>query len=133
MSAQKTAGKPVVAELGRPETAQETAARKAESSRNHRQRQTVNNLVYSLLACLAIVAVVVLMVPRNAPTIQKNVNYVEVAKQGQGTEPDALATPELPLRSAPAPSLRGRPRRRTARGGQDDAVADRMRRASGHR
>jgi hypothetical protein len=44
----------VVAELGRPETPAETAARKAESSRLHRQRQTVNNLVYSLIATLGI-------------------------------------------------------------------------------
>ena len=49
----------VVAELGRPETAEETAARKAENSRNHRSRQTVNNLVYSLLATLGIVVVIV--------------------------------------------------------------------------
>lgn len=87
---------PVVAELGRPETAKETAARKAQNSRNHRNRQTTNNLVYSLLATLALVAIIVLFVPRSAPTTQTNVDYTSIAAQGQGSEPDALAIPRLP-------------------------------------
>ena len=86
----------VVAELGRPETPEETAARKAESSRNHRTRQTVNNLVYSLLATLALVAIIVFAVPRPATTPPKNVDYAKIAAQGQGTEPDALVSPKLP-------------------------------------
>lgn len=87
----------VVAELGRPETPQETAARKAESSRLHRQRQTVNNLVYSLLATLGIVLVIVLMVPRNNPgTVGKPVDWKSVAAQGAGSEPDPLLSPDLP-------------------------------------
>jgi hypothetical protein len=87
---------PVVAELGRPETAAETAARKAENTRNHRARQTVNNLVYSLLATVALVVVIVLIVPRSAPVTQTNINYASVAAQGQGSEPDRLASPKLP-------------------------------------
>jgi hypothetical protein len=95
MSDQKPAGR-VVAELGRPETPAETAARKAESSRLHRQRQTVNNLVYSLLATLGIVLVIVLIVPRNNPgNVGKSVDWKSVAAQGAGTEPDALLSPEL--------------------------------------
>jgi hypothetical protein len=87
----------VVAELGRPETPEETAARKAESSRNHRTRQTVNNLVYSLLATLAVVAVIVLMVPRdNSPAERKNVDYAQLATEAAGSEPDPLVTPKLP-------------------------------------
>jgi hypothetical protein len=87
----------VVAELGRPETAAETAARKAESSRLHRQRQTVNNLVYSLIATLGIVVVIVLMVPRNNPgTVGKAVDWRSIAAQGTGTEPDPLLSPTLP-------------------------------------
>jgi len=86
----------IVAELGRPETPEETAARKAESSRNHRTRQTVNNLVYSLLATLALVAVIVFAVPRPASTPPKNVDYMKVAEQGQGSEPDPLVAPKLP-------------------------------------
>lgn len=87
---------PIVAELGRPETAQETAERKAEASRNHRSRQTINNLVYALIATLAIVAVIILIVPRATPNEQPNVDYAAVAAQGQGTEPDRLVTPKLP-------------------------------------
>ncbi|HEY5224688.1 MAG TPA: DUF4245 domain-containing protein [Microbacteriaceae bacterium] len=86
---------PVVAELGRPETPQETAARKAENSQNHRSRQTVNNLVYSLLATLAIVAVIILMVPRATTLTQTNVDFASIAATGQGSEPDPLAVPKL--------------------------------------
>lgn len=87
----------VVAELGRPETAEETAARKAENSANHRNRQTINNLVYSLLATLAIVAVIVLIVPRGNPTATKPaVDYASIAQQAQGSEPDRLLVPNLP-------------------------------------
>src|SRR4051794_11284907 len=87
----------VVAELGRPETPEETAARKAENSANHRNRQTVNNLVYSLIATVALVAVIVLVVPRGNPTSSAPaVDYTAVASQGQGSEPDRLLVPALP-------------------------------------
>ena len=87
----------VVAELGRPETPEETAARKAENSANHRNRQTVNNLVYSLLATLALVIVIVLIVPRGNPSATKPaVDYPAIAQQAQGSEPDALLVPKLP-------------------------------------
>jgi len=96
VSDSKSAGR-VVAELGRPETPQETAARKATSSRLHRERQTVNNLVLSLLATLGIVVVIVLMVPRNNPhTVGNPVNWKSVAAQGAGVEPDPLLSPDLP-------------------------------------
>jgi hypothetical protein len=87
---------PVVAELGRPETASETAARKAQASADHRRRQTVNNLIYSLLATVALVIVIVLMVPRAQPDVHSNVDYAKTAAQGAGVEPDPLLTPELP-------------------------------------
>ncbi len=87
----------VVAELGRPETPEETAARKAQNSANHRNRQTVNNLVYSLIATVALVAVIVLIVPRGNPTASAPpVDYAAVAQQAQGSEPDRLLVPELP-------------------------------------
>ena len=87
---------PIVAELGRPETPEETARRKAQTSADHRRRQTVNNLIYSLLATLALVVVIVLMVPRPTPDAVKSVDYVKIAQQGAGTEPDPLITPRLP-------------------------------------
>jgi hypothetical protein len=96
MSDSKPSGR-VVAELGRPETAAETAARKAQSSRLHRQRQTVNNLIYSLIATLGVVLVLVLLVPRNAPAdSQQSVDWQKIAAQGHGDEPDALLSPDLP-------------------------------------
>jgi hypothetical protein len=87
----------VVAELGRPETPEETAARKAQNSANHRNRQTVNNLVYSLLATLALVVVIVLAVPRGNPTADAPaVDYAKIAQEAQGSEPDPLLVPKLP-------------------------------------
>lgn len=87
----------VVAELGRPETPEETAARKAQNSANHRNRQTVNNLVYSLVATVALVAVIVLVVPRGNPTASAPpVDYARIAGEAQGVEPDALLVPDLP-------------------------------------
>ena len=93
----KTKPPAVVAELGRPETPEETAARKAQNSANHRNRQTVNNLVYSLIATVALVAVIVLIVPRGNPTSSTPpVDYAAVAQQAQGSEPDRLLVPTLP-------------------------------------
>ncbi|ODA90690.1 hypothetical protein ATY41_09160 [Leifsonia xyli subsp. xyli] len=87
----------VVAELGRPETPEETAARRAQNSANHRNRQTVNNLVYSLIATVTLVIVIVLAVPRGAPTASTHdVDFAAVAQQAQGSEPDPLLVPELP-------------------------------------
>ena len=54
----------VVAELGRPETPSETAARKAESSRVYRSSQTFRNLIAALLASVAVVLVIAFAVPR---------------------------------------------------------------------
>lgn len=86
----------VVAELGRPETRAETAARKAEASASHRKRQTLNNLLYSVLAALALVAVIVLAVPQPPAAPRRAVNWSQVAQQGAGTEPAPLVAPRLP-------------------------------------
>jgi hypothetical protein len=87
----------VVAELGRPETPQETASRKAQNSRDHRERQTVTNLIYALIATVGVVLIIVMLVPRATPTGQfKHVDYGAVAAQGAGTEPDPLVDPKLP-------------------------------------
>ena len=62
--ARKDDGPRVVAELGRPETPEETAARKAESSRKHRANQTLFNLLIATGTSLALVLVIVLVVVR---------------------------------------------------------------------
>ncbi|MCK8609025.1 DUF4245 family protein [Agromyces sp. C10] len=86
----------VVAELGRPETPEETAARKADDAVRRRQRQTVRNLVGSLLASLAVVAVIVLIVPRSDVPIERDIDVPAVAAQAQAGIDPQLAVPELP-------------------------------------
>ncbi|WP_353827191.1 DUF4245 domain-containing protein [Agromyces sp. SYSU T0242] len=86
----------VVAELGRPETPEETAARRAENSRKHRQRQTLRNLLGSLFACVAAVALIVLLVPRSDTPIERDIDVAEVAAQAQVGVDAELAVPELP-------------------------------------
>lgn len=86
----------IVAELGRPETPEETRSRLAENSRLYRSRKTVNNLVLSLIATLATVLIIVLIVPRNETPLADAVNYAAVASQLQPSVPARLAVPDLP-------------------------------------
>ncbi|MCU1445909.1 DUF4245 domain-containing protein [Cryobacterium sp.] len=86
----------VVAELGRPETADERATRLAMNSRNYRARKTINNLVYSLLATVGAVIVLVLIVPRSDTPLTRNVDYAAVAEQAQSGIEVPLAAPVLP-------------------------------------
>jgi hypothetical protein len=86
----------VVAELGRPETPEETAARKAENSRRHRSNQTLVNLVMALLASLGIVLFLVLVVVRPTQPSRAPVDYVTIASQAQPQVTNTLAAPPLP-------------------------------------
>jgi hypothetical protein len=86
----------VVAELGRPETAEERATRLATNSRNYRSRKTINNLVYSLLATVGAVIVLVLIVPRSDTPLTRNVDYAAVAEQAQPGIDVPLAAPVMP-------------------------------------
>ena len=86
----------IVAELGRPETAQETADRLAENSRKYRSHKTVNNLVLSLLVTVGAVLVLVLLVPRSDNPITRNVDYASIAKQLEPVVDHPLASPQLP-------------------------------------
>lgn len=86
----------VVAELGRPETPEETAARRAENSTKHRQRQTVLNLVLALGASLLLVLVIVLLVPRSDAPMERDIDVAPVAEQAQVASDDELAVPDLP-------------------------------------
>ncbi|MBF4463431.1 MULTISPECIES: DUF4245 domain-containing protein [unclassified Rathayibacter] len=86
----------VVAELGRPETPAEAAARKAENSRLYRQRKTVNNLVFSLLATVGLVAIIVLLVPRGDGPQRVAVDVPLVASQVQLGRAQTLAVPLMP-------------------------------------
>lgn len=74
-------GPRVVAELGRPETPDETAARKAEASRVYRSSQNVRNLVAALLVTLAVVAVIIFAVPRGTPPEREPLDVAAVAER----------------------------------------------------
>ena len=86
----------IVAELGRPETREETAERLATGSRNYRSRKTLNNLVLSLLATLGLVLVIVLLVPRNDNPILLDVDYQATAAKLQTAIDEPLLSPVLP-------------------------------------
>ena len=86
----------IVAELGRPETPDEAAARKAEASRLYRDRKTLFNLLYALLASVALVAAIVFLVPRSEGSLLEPVDYAQVAQSAQASMPVPLAVPDLP-------------------------------------
>jgi hypothetical protein len=89
------AGPRVVAELGRPETPDETVARKAESSRVYRSSQTTRNLVAALLATLAIVLVIVVAVPRGSVPAS-SIDVAAVAKDAASTYGRTVIVPDAP-------------------------------------
>ena len=86
---------PIVAELGRPETPEETAARKAESSRVYRSSQNVRSLVAALIATLAVVAIVVFAVPRGEPASAPHVDLTGIAADVESTMDRPVIVPDL--------------------------------------
>lgn len=86
---------PIVAELGRPETPEETAARKAASSKAYRSSQTVRSLVAALIVTLAIVLVIVLIVPRGEPASAPSVDMVGIAADVESTMESPVIVPDL--------------------------------------
>lgn len=86
----------VVAELGRPETPDETAARRAESSRVHRQAQNTRNLVAALLVTLGVVAVIVFAVPRGTPPAAEPIDVAAVAAGIAEVEGHGVVAPDVP-------------------------------------
>jgi len=89
-------GRPIVAELGRPETAEETWARKDAARTARRQHQTAFNLVIALIASLGIVLFLVAVVVRpNTTVVDRQVDYRQVASQAK-VPGVTLAAPVLP-------------------------------------
>lgn len=90
-------GKPqrIVADLGRPETPEETAARRAENSRKHRANQTLLNLVLALGASLAIMLFLVLVVVRPDGATRQGVDWRKDAAGQQVNSSVPLAAPDL--------------------------------------
>jgi hypothetical protein len=90
-------GRPIVAELGRAETAQEIADRKATATAAHRNNQTLINLVIALAATLLVVFVIVVVVVRpDQSGPPKAVNWVSVAQDAQQSVSTTLVVPRLP-------------------------------------
>lgn len=86
----------VVAELGRPETPDEAASRKAESSRVYRASQNTRNLIAALLVTLAVVAVIVFGVPRGTPPERDPIDVAAVAQTIEAAESRAVIVPAVP-------------------------------------
>ncbi len=89
-------GPRVVAGLGRPETAQETADRKAEASRVYRSSQTFRNLIAALIVTVAVVAIIVLAVPRGEPAPRPQIDVAAVAANVETTMGSPVLVPDLP-------------------------------------
>ncbi|GAA2006278.1 hypothetical protein FHS08_000025 [Microbacterium ulmi] len=89
-------GPRIVAELGRPETPDETAARKAESSYVYRSSQTVRNLVAALIATLAIVLVIVFAVPRGQSAPRAPIDVAAIASGLAASEGRTVIVPRVP-------------------------------------
>lgn len=86
----------IVAELGRPETPAETAARKAENSRVHRQAQNTRNLIVALVASLGLVLVLVMVVARPDASTLTPVDHRAEAAAAETRIGHPIALPELP-------------------------------------
>ncbi len=89
----------VVAELGRPETPEETAERKARDSRLYRERKTLSNLIYALVACVVAVAVIFLAVPRSTTPIQPTVDAAAAAANASSVLGTTALVPAIPGRT----------------------------------
>jgi hypothetical protein len=86
----------VVAELGRPETPEETAERKAAFSLAYRSSKTTRNLIAALLVTLAVVVVIVFAVPRGVPPAPEAIDVATIAKQVQASEGRTVIVPDAP-------------------------------------
>lgn len=86
----------IVAELGRPETPQETADRKAASSLAYRSSKTFRSLAGALLATLALVVVVVISGPHGSFDATPAVNVRSVAAQAAKSLNTTIVVPVVP-------------------------------------
>ncbi|MCR2791479.1 DUF4245 domain-containing protein [Microbacterium sp. zg.Y625] len=86
----------VVAELGRPETPEETAARKAESSRVHRASRSTRNLIAALLVTLGVVLVIVFGVPRGSIPAPEPIDVAAEAERVQSSLDRPVVVAETP-------------------------------------
>lgn len=88
-------GRPIVAELGRPETDDEKVARMAENRRKRRANQSMKNLVLSIVASLGIVLFLVVVTVREGPA-PENIDYRATAEQAGAGLGETVVAPVLP-------------------------------------
>jgi hypothetical protein len=86
---------PIVAELGRAETAEETADRKAASSAAYRSSQTFRHLIAALILTVAVVAVIVFAVPRGVPAPAEEIDVAGIAADVESSMQSPALVPEL--------------------------------------
>lgn len=86
----------IVAELGRPETPEETAARKAAASQRYRSSKTFQNLIAALIVCVGVVAVVVLGVPRGTPEPPAEPDVAVAAASAESAVGRPVVVPDPP-------------------------------------
>ena len=86
----------VVAELGRPETPDETAARKAESSRIYRSSQTFRNLIAAIIVTVVVVFIVIFGVPRGELPDRESIDPAPVASQASESLGRTVLVPDVP-------------------------------------
>ena len=66
-----------------------------ERAKARRARQTLYNLLYSLAACIGLVVVMVLAVPRPSQSLLQPVDYAQVAASAAKSSKNAIVVPEL--------------------------------------
>jgi hypothetical protein len=86
----------IVAELGRPETPEETAERRATDSAKRRANQTLLNLLLATAASLGVVLLLVLVVARPNSAPPRSIDYAAVAAEAQTGTTERLISPTLP-------------------------------------
>lgn len=67
-----------------------------QSAKEHRAKQTVNNLLLSLLATAGMVLVMILIVPRDDSNRIPRIDYVAVAAQASESANHEIVAPKLP-------------------------------------
>ena len=67
-----------------------------QKAKEHRAKQTVNNLLLSLLATAGLVLVMILIVPRDDSSRIARIDYAAVAEQASISSKNVIVSPELP-------------------------------------
>lgn len=87
--------RPIVAELGRPETPEETSARKAAASSAYRSSMNVRNLLVALGVTLVVVVIIVLGVPRGSIGDPEQIDIAEVAQNVRSSVDGPVLEPQF--------------------------------------